>query len=293
MSEEKVMIMKLKDIHIRDPFILNEKGTYYLYGTRGPTCWVEQDGIDGYVSRDLENWEGPFEVFHKPEGFTEDRCYWAPEVHRYKGAYYMFATFDSSQRKRKGTMILKAEKPLGPFLPHSKGFATPKEWNCLDGTFYLSKAGVPYMIFCHEWLDLVDGEMCYVQLSDDLTEAVSGPVRMFAASEAKPWVRSVFMKETGDSYVTDGPFMYRKKNGELLMLWATYGANGYAEAIARSDNGEIDGTWTIDEKPLFDRDGGHGMIFTNENGKEYLVLHQPNDTPNERPVLTECDLNSI
>ncbi|MDO5108409.1 MAG: hypothetical protein Q4D59_00620, partial [Erysipelotrichaceae bacterium] len=65
------------------------------------------------------------------------------------------------------------------------------------------------------------------------------------------------------------------------------------EAIARSDNGEIDGRWTIDEKPLFDHDGGHGMIFTDENGKEYLVLHQPNDTPNERPVLIECDLSSV
>ena len=52
--------MKLKDIHIRDPFILNENGTYYLYGTRGKTCWVEQDGIDGYVSNDLENWDGPY-----------------------------------------------------------------------------------------------------------------------------------------------------------------------------------------------------------------------------------------
>lgn len=30
--------MKLNDIHIRDPFILNDSGTYYLCGTRGPTC---------------------------------------------------------------------------------------------------------------------------------------------------------------------------------------------------------------------------------------------------------------
>lgn len=285
--------MKLEDIHIRDPFILNEQGTYYLYGTRGPTCWGEQNGIDAYVSDDLENWEGPFEVFHKSEGFTEDRCYWAPEVHRYQGSYFMFATFDSSERKRKGTMILKAAQPLGPFHPHSKGFVTPQEWNCLDGTFYLSKEGVPYMVFCHEWLDLIDGDISYVQLSADLKTAVSEPVTMFSASEAKPWVRSVSMEETGDSYVSDGPFMYRKKNGELLMLWATYGVNGYVEAIARSDNGEIEGKWTIDQKPLFDRDGGHGMIFADAHGKEYLVLHQPNDTPNERPVLIACDLNAV
>lgn len=285
--------MKMQDIHIRDPFILREGDMYYLYGTRGKTCWVEQDGIDGYISTDLENWEGPFEVFHKPEGFDADRCYWAPEVHVYKGAYYMFATFDCSAHPTKGTMILKADQPLGPFCLHSKGKATPAEWNCLDGTFYVSKDGKPYMIFCHEWLDLIDGEMCYVQLDADLTQAVSEPIRMFAASEGKPWVRSVFMKETGDSYITDGPFMYRKKNGELLMLWASYGEKGYVEAIARSDNGEIDGKWTIDEKPLFDHDGGHGMIFADAAGREYLVLHQPNDTPHERPALIPCDLNQF
>jgi GH43 family beta-xylosidase len=283
--------MKLKDIHIRDPFILYENGTYYLYGTRGPTCWGKQDGIDGYVSEDMEEWEGPFEVFHKPEDFQADRCYWAPEVHVFHDAYYMFATFDNSAVKKKGTMILKADKPLGPFVLHSEGKITPDEWNSLDGTFYVSKEGIPYMVFCHEWLDLTDGEMCYVQLSDDLKKAVSAPVKMFAASDAKPWVRPEPNMKNGDFYITDGPFMYRKKDGELLMLWASYGENGYVEAIARSDNGEIGGNWSIDPVPLFDRDGGHGMIFADENGKEYLVLHQPNDTPNERPVLIPCDLN--
>ncbi|MCR5795564.1 MAG: glycoside hydrolase family 43 protein [Solobacterium sp.] len=283
--------MKLNDIHIRDPFILNDEGVYYLYGTRGPTCWGEQDGIDGYVSEDLENWEGPFEVFHRPEGFWGDRCYWAPEVHVYKGAYYMFATFANSVINKKGTMILRADRPLGPYQIHSEGKITPEEWNCLDGTLYISKTGVLYMVFCHEWLDLVDGEMCYVQLSEDLKRAVSAPVTMFKASYAKPWVRPEPKMKTGDFFITDGPFMYRKKDGGLLMLWASYGEKGYAEALARSDSGEIDGNWTIDPQPLFDSDGGHGMIFADREGKEYLVLHQPNDTPNERPVLLACDLD--
>ena len=277
--------MKLNDIHIRDPFILNDHGTYYLYGTRGPSCWGKQDGIDAYISHDLKEWSGPHEVFHQPEGFAWDRCYWAPEVHVYRNRYYMFATFASSEGGTKGTMILKGDTPLGPFVPHSNGFITPQEWNSLDGTLYVSKDGIPYMVFCHEWLDLIDGEICYVQLSDDLTRAVSEPVTLFKASQAQPWVRPVPMKETGDSWVTDGPFLYREENGELVMLWATYGEYGYAEGIARSNNGDIDGKWSIDPLPLYDHDGGHGMIFKDNQGTEYLVLHQPNDTPNERPAL--------
>ena len=47
--------MKTKEIHIRDPFVLPWEGKYYLYGTRGATCWGKADGFDVYSSADLEN----------------------------------------------------------------------------------------------------------------------------------------------------------------------------------------------------------------------------------------------
>ena len=67
--------MKASEFYIRDPYILLENGTYYLFGTRSDTCWSQDaEGFDCYKSADLENWEGPFEIFHKPEGFWADRC---------------------------------------------------------------------------------------------------------------------------------------------------------------------------------------------------------------------------
>ncbi len=44
--------MKREEINIRDPFVLTRNGQYYLYGTRGATCWGPADGFDVYVSRD-------------------------------------------------------------------------------------------------------------------------------------------------------------------------------------------------------------------------------------------------
>lgn len=280
--------MKLEEINVRDPFILPENGVYYLYGTRAKTCWGLADGFDGYRSTDLVNWEGPFEVFHKPEDFWADKNYWAPEVHKYKGAFYMFATFNSEALNKKGTMILRSEDPLGPYRIHSEGKITPEEWNCLDGTFFLSPDGKPYMIFSHEWVDIGDGEICAVELSEDLKRSVGKPVTLFRASEAKPWIRALSNRQwDGPIYVTDGPFMHRLPEGELIMLWASMGDGGYVEAIARSDNGDITGNWSVDEKPLFDKDGGHGMLFETFEGKLILVLHQPNKTPLEHPVLIE------
>ena len=58
--------MKTNGINIRDPFVLAHGGKYYMYGTRSATCWGPADGFDCYVSADLEDWEGPVEIFRRP-----------------------------------------------------------------------------------------------------------------------------------------------------------------------------------------------------------------------------------
>lgn len=158
--------MKNTEINIRDPFVLAENGTYYMYGTRAATCWMAATGFDCYVSEDMENWDGPYEVFRKPEDFWADMNCWAPEVHKYQGAYYMFATFKDSS-VHGGTAILKSESPLGPFVMHSDRQITPKDWECIDGTFYVSPDGKPYMVFVHEWVQISDGSICAVELNLD------------------------------------------------------------------------------------------------------------------------------
>ena len=270
--------MKNCDIHIRDPFVLVHGGKYYMYGTRGATCWGEADGFDVFVGDDLENWDGPFAVFHNDGSFWADKHYWAPEVHEYRDAFYMFASFKKDGVNR-GTQILRADTPMGPFKPHSDGPVTPRDWGCLDGTLYISKEQKPYMVFCHEWTQVKDSEMCVMELSEDLTTAVGEPSLLFKASE-QPGVHG-----WEGNFVTDGPFLRRLQSGTLIMIWSTQGAQGYCQAVAVSDNGEIDGKWCLSPDLLFEKDGGHGMIFTGLDGQLYITLHAPNETPNERPFF--------
>ena len=270
--------MKLQDIHIRDPFILLEGGRYYLYGSRGNEAWGKATGLDVYESNDLVSWSGPSVVFTPPEGFWADMHFWAPEVHQYHGKFYMFVSFKSETACR-GTQILVADTPKGPFTLHSDGPVTPRDWECLDGTLYIDRDGKPYMVFCHEWLQVKDGEMCAVRLSDDLKQAVGEPFLLFRASEPD-WA----LKDKTE-FVTDGPWMYRTASGKLLMLWSSSAANGYVEAIAYSDNGDVTGRWQHQKQLLFDQDGGHGMIFTSKEGKLFFILHNPNNSPMERPVI--------
>lgn len=277
--------MKSEQINIRDPYVLLSDGIYYMYGTRAETCWMAATGFDCYTSSDLINWDGPHEVFHKPENFFADKNCWAPEVHRYKDFYYMFATFKDTENYG-GTAILKADHPLGPFTLHSQKQITPKDWECIDGTFYVSPDGTPYMVFVHEWVQISDGSICAVKLSSDLSHAISEPELLFHASEAKSWVVTIENKNRpGKHYVTDGPFLHRTDNGRLLMLWSSFGKEGYTQAIAYSDNGDITGNWIQQETLLFEKDGGHGMIFKDKKGKLILTLHTPNEHRKEHPVF--------
>lgn len=301
--------MTIKEINIRDPFVLPFKGKYYMYGTRGPTCWGECDGFDVYVSEDLSDWSEPIEAFHKPEGFWADRNYWAPEVHYYKGSFYAFVSFKSEDRCR-GTQILISDSPTGPFRLHSDGPITPSDWECLDGTLYVDDEGQPYMIFCHEWVQVGDGKICAVKLSSDLSKAISEPILLFTASKS-PYSKPI---RNGPNYVTDGPYIYQPdspyrnfvntddwidshdstsktktgntKSKPLVMIWSSMSDNGdYVQIVSISDCGSITGPWRHDEDLLYKSDGGHGMIFNTFSGDLYLTLHSPNKNLLERPVF--------
>ena len=128
--------MKTKEIQIRDPFILKDNQQYFLYGSTDKNIWAENigTGFDVYVGNNLKDWAGPYPGFRPKDDFWGIDNFWAPEVYKYKEAYYMFASFRGKDKMR-GTAILKAESPIGPFLEWRDGPVTPKEWMSLDGTF--------------------------------------------------------------------------------------------------------------------------------------------------------------
>lgn len=274
--------MKISDINIRDPFILKEGDTYYLYGTKAKDFGIKVGGFDVYTSYDLVKFSEPFVCFDSVKAGLNREVNWAPEVHKYKGSYYMFATFTKENGLR-GVYILKADSPSGEFVLHSDGAVTPDEWECLDGTLYINKNDEPYLVFCHEHTQIIDGTVCYVKLSDDLTHSIGEPVYMFSGSEPE-WADK---KPQGEHYITDGPFMYRTKTDGLMLIWSTFVNHMYCQCIARSANGELDGDF-VHLPPIITNDGGHGMIFKADD-KLMLTFHTPNQTGYERPTFRELE----
>ena len=106
--------MKLCDIHLRDPFVFAEDGVYYLYGTRRgfDVKVVPWKGLDVYTSADLIEWSEPHECFTRPDGFWADRDFFAPEVYKYNGAYYILLQ-EAGSRRDHGSELPHGVQELG------------------------------------------------------------------------------------------------------------------------------------------------------------------------------------
>lgn len=263
-------------IRIRDPFVLVYDGLYYMYGTGAATG----KGYGCYVSPDLENWAGPYNVFSAPADFDGIKDFWAPECRYYNGKFYLFATYFSQTTGHRGVSVFRADSPLGPFTEISSGHATPHDQDSIDGTLYVDPNGQPYMVYVHEWTSTEDGigRMDVAKLTDDLSALASEPKELFRAT-SPAW---------SDSKVTDGPFLYTSCTGKLLMLWSNSSDAGYCVGVAAS-TGTVTDRWQQrltrlyrKDKKLHTLDGGHGMLFTDLDGQLTLCIHSPNGADENR-----------
>ncbi len=275
---------------LRDPFVLNDGDAYYLYGTK------DNGSFNVWSSTDLNMWVDEGACYTVAAGdiyydtTNSEIAFWAPEVYAYNGAYYMFATFtQAGTGNQQGTAILKADSPLGPFEKWSEDVVTPWEHSCLDGTLYIEN-GVPYMIYAHEYqcaeCDDDMGSMAYIQLSEDLKTTVGDPVELFKAEDltSYSWFQTTFGGKD-NANVTDGPFVYTDANGQKYLLWSTSVDDGnYVQVYTTFDSlsGGIDAK--SNSVQVYTDDGGHGMIFTDMNGQDKLILHTPNTATASNPT---------
>lgn len=302
-SIAQIQTVDITDLYVRDPFILPDKktGEYILYkaGSVKNSQGKNVTGVVAYKSKDLRKWTGPITVYATPDNNWAKGPVWAPEVHHYKGKYYLFGTLNSNIIWKKkdegfpdsffrGTQIFSSSSPLGPFLPFSQFPHTPMDQMALDGTLW-EENGTPYMIYCHEWVQVTDGTMMIVKLKPDLSGTDGEPMKLFNASAAS-WSTGTKHSDGRTSYVTDGCFLYRSKSGKLMMIWSSFKNGQYAIGVATSFTGSVLGPWVQQEDPIFEKHGGHGMLFKSFDNRLILSFHGPNSPAgSERAQLYEIE----
>jgi GH43 family beta-xylosidase len=283
--------MSESGFRIRDPFVLVDGGHYYLYESKP---WSGGRGVEVRRSADLVTWTAKEPAMVLPDS-VRPTAIWAPEVHRFGGKFWMFATITEEKGVRpmaamgegveeknlvpRGTWIFSSDRPTGPFMPVKLGPVPPAELQTLDGTLYVED-GRPYMVYCHEWCQMGNGTIEYAPLASDFASFLEPPKKLLDARSAMD----------GAGKVTDGPFFHRsEKSGRLYLVWSnSVAGHGYCVLVRSSESGKIAGPWTKDEI-LFGKDGGHGMVFKGVDGKLRITFHQPNKSPDERMRIFELD----
>lgn len=265
--------LNIKDIIMRDPFVYVDTVSrrYYIPANSG-----DNQSLIMYESKDLKQWKLLGKSFIASQSFWGKTDFWAPDMFEYNEKFYMIATFSATGYHR-GCSILVSDSPQGPYSPLINQPITPTNWGCLDGTLVIDN-NEPYLLYCHEWVETIDGQVCIQKLSSDLTNTIGDPVILFNASTAK-WVGDISSGSVTGK-VTDAPFIYRVSDKELYMIWSSFSKYGkYSIGLARSSSGSIFGPWVQDSVPLNDDDGGHAMFFRDLNGNLKISYHAPNEYP--------------
>ena len=301
MREPEIRTVHFNDLAMSDPYIYAEPSnrTYYLTSSGGRM----------YRSKDLVMWEGPYNVIDIKGLWLEKAGFAAAaEIHKIGKYYYYAGTWSDhsdliQQVPRRynvphnQTYLLRSETPEGPYTSFAvePGYDyQPHSWDCIDGTLY-EEDGKIYMIFVHEWTQLIDGTMDYIELAPDLSYTVSEqPVTMFRASE-HPAVAE--MNSNGEAtfgmkmpgWVTDGPQMFRTRTGRLGMLWSSWGKERYIQCVCYSESGTIAGPWVQEPEPFLANNSGHGMLFRTFGGKLIYVVHHSEGKGPRKPQYWSVD----
>ncbi len=320
----------LADLPCHDPFVLAVDDGYLLYTAYDSARWDRRipagsdypappgTGVLAWWSPDLRTWGSPSAVFTVPDGgwAAPHVAPWAPEVHRWGGRYVLTTTLHqpadrlpgARQRgttitlgsdgwgdltpSRRGTVLAVADDPRGPFtLLDPQGPHTPPDFMALDGTLTRDERGAPWLVYAHEWVQVVDGTMEAVPLTEEL-EVAGDPVHLFRASEASWFARVTPSTHALAPYVTDGPQLWPLPGGALAMIWASYRPESgvetgeYVETQAISPSGSLLGPW-VQGEVLVDGNAGHGMLLTTHEDQLVLVLHRGMNTPTVRAEVND------
>ncbi|MCK4628852.1 MAG: family 43 glycosylhydrolase [Sedimentisphaerales bacterium] len=255
------------EVLIADPFILKDKGIYYLYGTTNP-----DEGFRAWKSKDLANWQVCGFVFRKtPKAWAQVEL-WAPEVLKKNGNYYLFfSAANNSISRSKRICVAQGDSPLGPFHEIAAPlFDTNNEM--IDAHVFVDDDGKAYLYFSV----FISGvqEIHVTELEDNLIESESNPV--FCIRPSQSWEGNI---------VNEAPFVLKHRGTYYLM----YSANRfddvkYSVGFATADNPM--GPWTkYRNNPILKKTDqiagtGHNCIISSPDKSEFFIAYHCHSRPN-------------
>ena len=263
-------------IHLADPTVFCDNGTYYLYGTSP----VSDNGFWVYTSTDLQHWSGPAGAV---DGYAlcgntyGTQGFWAPQVFKKDGRYAMAYTANEQ------IAIAWADSPLGPFVQDEPAMI-PAKTKEIDPFVFHDDDGKTYMYHVR----LIGGNRIYVaEMNDDLRSMKEETARECIAVNDKGWENTA----EGKWGVSEGPTVV-KLDGTYYMFYSCNDFRSIDYAMGYATAKSPLGPWKKHKKPIVSRHltgengTGHGDLFRDGDGRWMYVLHTHNSNSKVSPRRT-------
>lgn len=244
-------------IQLADPTIFYDNGTYYLYGTGSAA------GFPVYISHDMATWQHQNKNALLKGDAYGSKGFWAPQLFKHKGKYYMAYTADEH------IAIAESDSPLGPFTQKEHRYIT-MPGKQIDPYIFKDTDGKLYLYFVR----LQNGNRIFVtRLKDDLSD-VSDTTAAECIHAETGW------ENTANSSwpVSEGPTVIKMNS----LYYLFYSANDFRNidyAVGYATSSSPLGPWTkYTGNPILSKTNtgyngsGHGDILK-KGGKLYYVFH--------------------
>ena len=270
------------NVPLADPFVYQEGGIYYLYGTEDSKN--SELGIPVFTSTDLVNWEDRGYAFEKDETTWTQRNYWSAEITKVDDGEYLmyFCASPNKDEKMPFNMhlcIAKGKSPLGPFkeikAPLYKP-AAPEE--AIDPNIFIDDDGTAYMTFTQ--VVMGRNEIRIVKLKKNMIEFDGEPI--LAAFPERKWESIPWEGHL----VNEGSFILKHKGYYYL----TYSANPFMTphyAIGYATSKKPLGPWREHKgNPILSKTGsahgpGNGMFVKSPDGSELFIVYHTHFKPGQ------------
>lgn len=259
-----------REIFFADVTIYVEGGKYYLTGSKGA-----DGGAQGFAvleSKDLKTWSVPAKlndslgmVLTKGDQTFGTKGFWAPQIFKANGTYYLTYTADEQ------TVLAQSQFFLGPYRQKVVGPIDGTEKN-IDSYIFKDNTGKFFLYSVR----FNKGNYLWVAEFDLEKGKIKPETLTRCFDQTAPWEATPNYKS---SPIMEGPTVIKLNKKYYLFYSANHFMNiDYAIGYAVSDSPY--GPWVkYKNNPIIHRSivgengSGHGDLFEGLNGQLYYVYH--------------------
>ncbi len=255
---------------IRDP----DSGAYYYCYSGGNGVFVNRiDGPRGVTP------EGGTKVYTAPPDTLYSKEYWAPELHKLDGRWYIYVAADDGNNDNHRMYVLECvgSDPVDEFRMVGKIAAQTDKW-AIDGTV-VQIGGQNYFVWSGWEGDINVAQNLYIARMSSPTTI--GSERVMISSPEYEWEKRGSTPENGLPTINEGPAaLYGFGSPRIVYSASGSWCDDYCLGMLTYLGGDPlkAGNWRKSDMPVFEKTDkcfgpGHCSFTTDEDGSVWIVYH--------------------